>query len=104
MDIKISEEILQIASEIEAELNKQSIPGANEAIPRRVKFLAAQLSGRDRYAAEKAYQIAELAGIFYSERRHWKYPGGYTKLWTDMTFDLLGRIRTQAKNRQQSGG
>ncbi len=103
MDMKTSEVIFQVASDIEAELNKQSMPGPNETIPKRVRFLAAQLSGRDSYAAEKAYKIAELAGIFYSARKHGKYPGGYQALWTDMTYDLIGRIRSQGRVREGHG-
>lgn len=103
MDIKTSQVIFRVASEIETELNKQSMPGPNTSIPKRVRFHAAALSGRDSYAAEKAYRIAELAGIFYSARKHWKYPGGHQALWTDMTYDLLGRIRSQGRVREGHG-
>lgn len=103
MDMKTSEVILQVAAEIEAELNKQSVPGPNDFIPRRIQFLAAQLSGRDRYAAEKAYRIADLAGTFYSARKHSKYPGGHDALWTEMTYSLLGRIKDQASLWKEKG-
>jgi len=103
MDIKTSEVLTQVASEIEAELKKQSYAAPNESIPRRIRFLAGQLSGHDHYAAEKAYKIAELAGIFYSARKHAKYRGGPEALWSEMTFSLLGRIRSQAITRQAHG-
>jgi hypothetical protein len=67
MDMKTSERIVKVAAEIEAALNEYPIPVPNQVIPNRIRFLAAQLSGCDHYAAEKAYKIAELASIFYSE-------------------------------------
>jgi len=50
MDIKTSEVLTQVASEIEAELKKQSYAAPNESIPRRIRFLAGQLSGHDHRA------------------------------------------------------
>lgn len=101
--MKTSEIIYQIATEIETELNKQSLPGPNATIPKRIRFIAAELSGRDHYAAEKAAELALLADTFYSARKHWKYPGGYEKLWADMTIDLLHRIRKQASLWSEKG-
>lgn len=101
--MKTSEVLIKIASEIESALNEQDFASPNDHIPKRVRFLAAQLSGHDRYAAEKAYKIAELASIFYSARKHAKYRGGPEALWAEMTFDLLGRIRSQASARQVHG-
>jgi hypothetical protein len=103
MDMKTSERIVKVAAEIEAALNEYPIPVPNQVIPNRIRFLAAQLSGYDHYAAEKAYKIAELASIFYSARKHTKYRGGSDALWTEMTFDLLSRIRSQARNREAAG-
>jgi hypothetical protein len=102
-DMKTSAVIEQVAAQIEAALNGQPYAAANASIPRRVRFLAAQLSGRDHYAAEKAYRIAELAQQFYSARKHAKYPGGAEALWAEMTHDLLGRIRSQARSREAGG-
>ena len=101
MDKKASEIITDVAAEIEAELNKQASAYPNQTIPNRIRFLAAQLSGYDHYAAEKAYQIAGLAAIFYSDRKHTKYPGGSNAIWYEMTFDLLGRIKSQARTRKE---
>ena len=103
MDKKTSEVLIQVVREIEDALNEQSVAGPNERIPKRVRFLASQLSGRDRYAAEKAYKIVELAGIFYSTRRHAKYSGGADALWAEMTYDLLNRIRSQARTHEAQG-
>lgn len=103
MNIKTSEILNKIAAEIESALNEQDYASPNEYIPKRIRFLAAQLSSRDRYAAEKAYKIAELATIFYSSRKHAKYPGGPKALWAEMTYDLLERIRSQANTRQFHG-
>lgn len=102
-DINTSTVLLKIADEIEAVLNEGQIPTPNLVIPKRIRFLAAQIAAHDRYSAEKAYRIAELADIFYSARKHSKYPGGHTALWHEMTCDLLGRIRNQAGTRQFHG-
>lgn len=103
MDMKRSEKIIGVAAEIEAVLNECPIPTPNQFIPDRIRFLAGQLSGCDHYAMEKAYEISRLASIFYSARKHAKYPGGSAALWAKMTFGLLGDIRSQAKNREAVG-
>jgi len=103
MDEKTSEVLFKIADKIEAALNEYPVAAPNAVIPRRIRFLAAQLSSRDQYAAEKAYKIVELADMFYSDRKHTKHPGGSDGLWATMTFDLLGRIRSQARNRESGG-
>lgn len=103
MDKKTSEVLIRVASEIEAVLHEHPIATPSEFVPRRIRFLAAQLSGCDSYASEKAFKIAELAGIFYSARKHAKYRGGPDALWTEMTYDLLGRIRSQASTREAQG-
>ncbi|HNT26572.1 MAG TPA: hypothetical protein PKH10_00200 [bacterium] len=103
MDMKRSEKIIKVAAKIEAVLNECPTPTPNQSIPRRIHFLAGQLSGCDHYAMEKAYEIAHWASIFYSARKHAKYPGGSSSLWTKMALDLLERIRTQAKSREAAG-
>lgn len=102
-DIKTSENILKIALEIEAVLNDYPFSTPNHFIPQRIRFLAAKLNAFDHYAAEKAYKIAERADSFYSARKHAKYPGGAEALWSEMTFDLLGRIKSQAQVRKDHG-
>lgn len=103
MDMKRSEQIIKVAAEIEAVLNECPIPTPSQSIPKRIYFLAGQLSGCDQYAMEKAYEISGLASIYYSARKHTKYPGGSDALWTKMTLDLLGRIRSQAQSREAVG-
>jgi hypothetical protein len=101
--MKTSQKIIKAAAEIEAALKTYPMPLPNQAIPNRIRFLAAQLSGCDRYAAENAYKIAELASIFYSARKHMEYNGGSDVLWTEMTIELINRIRNQAKSREAVG-
>lgn len=101
--MKRSEKIIKLAAEIETILNEGPMPTPNQSIPIRIRFLAGQLSGCDHYAMEKAYEISRLASIFYSARKHAKYPGGSAVLWAKMTFGLLENIRTQAKNREAVG-
>jgi len=103
MDMKRSEKIIKVADEIETALNESPIPRSNQLILNRIRFLAGQLSGCDNYAWEKAREIAMLASIYYSARKHAKYPGGSDALRTRMTLDLLGRIRSQAKIREAAG-
>lgn len=90
--------ILQNLGEIEALLRKHDYPGANPSALSRIEFLVSQMRGADTYISEKAGQIAALAGMYYSARRHMKYPGGADRLHTDMLYDLPSRIRGQASH------
>ena len=97
-----SDEIESVAAAIETLLHANRLAVANTSMPARIKFLAARLSSCDHDAAEKAYEIASLASIFYSARKHMTYPGGSERLWAQMTFELLGRIRGRARSRAAS--
>lgn len=101
--MKTSEKIDEIANEIGELLGKNRIPAPNAHVIQQIRFLASQLSAIDTYAAGKAYDIFDKAEIFYSQRKHWKYQGGTDKLYVDMTFDLLNRIKQQAETRRNSG-
>ncbi|MFZ4702890.1 MAG: hypothetical protein ACOYMG_22835 [Candidatus Methylumidiphilus sp.] len=101
--MKTSEIIIQVANDIEAALNKQTVPGPNTGIISQLQGLAASLNGKDVYAAEKAYQIAELAGIYYSVRKHVNYPGGSSALWAKMAYDLVSTLKSQANVRNFHG-
>lgn len=103
MAIKNSEVILKIAAEIESVLNEHPIAIANPSIPKRIGFLATRLNGVDNYAAGKAHKIAQLAEIFYSDRKHKKYAGGAEALWSEMTFGLLNVIKSHAHLRKEHG-
>jgi hypothetical protein len=47
----------------------------------------------DDYIAEKAGEIADLAKIYYSARRHTKYRGGAEEIYSRIVNDLTNRIR-----------
>ncbi len=98
--MKTSESIIQAVSEIERILNANPAAASNPFVPRQIRFIANQLGGHDTYAAEKAHRIAELSEIFYSARKHMKYPGGAASLRAEMIFDLIERMRSQAQARK----
>jgi hypothetical protein len=101
--MKTSETIEKIASDIETVLNEHSFSVPNDFVPMRIRFLAAQLNGLDRDAARYAYKIAAHADIFYSTRKHAKYPGGAEALWAEMVFGFLNVIKSRAQLRKESG-
>ena len=103
MDIITSKEILGLVSKIESELDRCQMPIPNEDIPRKIERLASKLSSVDTYASEKAYQIASYSKMYYSVRKHDKYPGGATELWHFIRVDLPHRIRRQAAVREKHG-
>ena len=91
-----SEEIIKIADRIESTLQENPIAQPNPQIPKRLKFLAAQLSDKDGYCAKTAYRIASRAELYYSARKHTTSKHSAADLWSEMTFDLLNRIRSRA--------
>ena len=102
-DIKTSEFLLNIVAQIKTLLEENPVATPNPSVVNRLNFLASQASAKDQYAARHIYKIAELADIFYSDRKHEKYRGGADRLWAAMTFDHLGRIKSQASNREMKG-
>lgn len=100
---RTSDRICEIAEEIDAVLKAHRVPAPNRTVVDRLQFLANQLKPWDSYAGEKASNIVLKAEIFYSARKHWKYPGEANMLYTEMTFDLLNRIRGAAERRKQAG-
>lgn len=69
----------------------------NPALLRGLKFQLSEISSYDHYIAEKASEIASLLDIFFSARKHKKYPGGASAVYSRIVHDLLGRIRQRAK-------
>lgn len=92
-----AESIRAAADELEEFFSKNSIPMANDPALRRIKFMCARLADYDHYVGEKAGEIAELAGILFSARRHQKFPGGPSAI-DDRIHDLLGRIRQRSNS------
>jgi hypothetical protein len=90
-------QVLQHLDELEALLKQHDAPGANASAMTRIDYLTARLRGVDAYISEKAGQLKELAGMYYSARRHLKYPGGSASLYSAIRYDLPGRIRDQAE-------
>lgn len=89
---------MEIADEIEALLRANPLPAPNPSVLQRLQFLRGQISGHSHYSGEKVGQILAYATKFYSARKHRSVQGGADTLMTLMTFDLLGRIRSDANN------
>lgn len=94
---------MEIASEIEALLQKNDSPNPNPVAIKKLSSLANQIQPWDSYAGEKAHKIVSLANIYYSDRKHFKYPGGAENLYVEMSFDLLNRIKRQAEIYKSKG-
>jgi len=89
------QQVIVCLEEIQSILTRHDHPEPNPKALSRIRFLAAQMSGRDSYISEKASRLAELAGVFYSERRHARHQGGASGLLTEIAYDLPNRIRGQ---------
>jgi len=94
--------ILKTLEELEGVLKRNNYVGANPAALGRVQFLCDQMRGTNGYISEKAGQLRELASIFYSARRHLKYPGGGDRLYAEISYDLPSRIRGQVEHLKRS--
>lgn len=92
-----SEEIGALADKIEGYFKENAFPVSNEPVLRRIRFMCGQIGGLDRDVAEKAGDIANLASIFFSARKHREYPGGAEEICNRIIYELLPRIRTLAK-------
>ena len=91
------QQILKDLGEVQAVLNSNNYPGENPSALAKIQFLTARLKGTDAYISEKAGRLASQAGLFYSARKHLKYPGGSDRLYAELTFDLPGRIQSQVE-------
>lgn len=101
--MKASDRILKIADEIEALLKANPLPAPNPGVLQRLQFLRGQIAGHSHYSGEKVGQIISHATKYYSARKHQSVRGGAEMLMTLMTFDLLGRIRSDAKSFAANG-
>lgn len=90
--------VLEHLDELDAVLKQHNYPGANAAAMARIDHLVTRIRGVDAYISEKSGQLKELAGMYYSARRHLKYPGGSDSLYTAIRYDLPSRIRDQAEH------
>lgn len=92
------ERIVSQIDAIEEEFKRNAHPVENPAVLKRLRFQLRQISSLDNYIGEKAGEISELMGIFFSARRHATYPGGPDEVYSRIVHDLFGRIRQRAKN------
>lgn len=90
-----------LVDEFYDDLNESAVAMENPAALQRLKFRLVEISGYDRYIAEKAAEISEHLGILFSTRRHKQYPGGADAVYSKIANDLLGRIRQRAKQARQ---
>lgn len=93
---------MAIAAKIKLELETHNFADPNPRVPKRIRKLAEELSVLDHHAAIKARELADLAGIFYSARKHENYRGGPGMLQARMK-ECLRRIESQAEERRISG-
>ena len=74
--MKTSENISNLADDIEDVLRESDIATPNPAAVGRLKFLAQLMRPYCTYCGEKAGRIASLADTFYSARKHNNYRNG----------------------------
>lgn len=84
--------------QIEALLKKHCHAGVDPVALARIQSLTMELRGGDTYISEKAGQLRELASMYYSARRHLKYPGGTSSLYAAIAYDLPSRIGDQIEH------
>lgn len=90
----------QTLDELVELIEKNDCPGKNDRILTRVRFLAAQMAGRDSYISEKAGRIASQAAVFYSAKSE-RDPSAARELLTEISYDLPSRIRAQIATLQE---
>lgn len=86
-----------LVDEFYDDLNESAVAMENPAALQRLKFRLVEISGYDRYIAEKAGEISEHLDILFSAKRHKGYTGGSDAVYSKIAHDLLGRIRQRAK-------
>ncbi|MDQ1315525.1 MAG: hypothetical protein QG662_1634 [Pseudomonadota bacterium] len=86
-----------LVDEFAEDLELNAVAMADPPVLRRLKFKLLEISGYDRYIAEKAGEISEHLEILFSARRHKGYTGGSDAVYSKIAHDLLGRIRQRAK-------
>ena len=95
MAMEISQKILATLDKLEGVLSRHDQPGSNSSALNQVRSICIDLKGHHAYITEKASRISQLAGIYYSDRQHLKYPGGHESLMAEMNFQLPNVIRSQ---------
>ncbi|WP_085710865.1 MULTISPECIES: hypothetical protein [unclassified Pseudomonas] len=90
-----SQKILAALEKLDGVLSRHDQPGSNSSALTQVRSICIDLKAHHSYIAEKAGRISQLAGIYYSERQHLKYPGGHESLMAEMSYQLPGVIRSQ---------
>lgn len=100
--MKTSENISNLADDIEDVLRESDIATPNPAAVGRLKFLAQLMRPYCTYCGEKAGRIASLADTFYSARKHNSYRNSSSGVLADMK-DNLERIRSWAEVWKEKG-
>jgi hypothetical protein len=90
-----SQKIRAALEKLDGVLSRYNQPGSNSSALSQVRPICIDLKGHHSYITEKAGRISQLAGIYYSERQHLKYPGGHESLMTEMSYGLPSVIRSQ---------
>lgn len=89
--------IFKLIDAFEEDLELNSAAMENPAVLRRLKFKLSEISGYDHYIAEKTGEITALLETFFSARKHKKYPGGASAVYSKIVHEHLVRIRQRAK-------
>ena len=100
--INTSKVIRKAADDIYQILKTNPYPVENKYAVKQIEIIANQLSSISIYAAEKAYNIADLSGVFYSSNKHEEHPGGADQIYLKMRNDLINTIHNNARRYENS--
>ena len=90
--------LFKLIDEFKEKFETNSAAMENPALLRGLKFQLSEISSYDHYIAEKAGEISSLLDIFFSARKHKRYPGGASAVYSRIVHDLLGSIRQRVKS------
>ena len=101
---KPSAQLQRLVDDVEKLLRENDLAIPNPYVPKRIRFLATMMRPLNGYAGRKCDDIAYKADIFYSDRKHKNYQGGADALYAEMTFSLLGILKSQVQLLQETEG
>ena len=91
MDDQLSQELLGLCDQIDAELSGAGA-GTNPPALARIQFLCGKLSGRDSHMTTEANRLSSRAAIYLSNTKHLSVRGGADEVLRSLRA-LLASIR-----------
>lgn len=88
--------IRSAADQLENILKDNDVPRENPEVVSAIERIARSMNGVSSYSYEKAAELSSWADIYYSARKHQKYPGGARELYRIMLYVLIGSMRDDA--------